>query len=81
MLAVDGAQVGEADVPQGGQLGAGAHGAGHPAGPVGSGGLVGGEAGEAGRLPGQLLGPVADAVVVEHGAEAAEAVGLDHVDA
>ena len=67
------ALVGEGDLAERGDLGAGAERAGHPA-------VAGHVPGDAGRLQGQLTGPRRDAVFGQHPRQGAEAVGLDHVD-
>ena len=83
LLLVGVAQLGVGDLPQGGELGARAHAAGHPAGPVRGGELVGRPSGQA-RRPGQveLAGPVGHARTRPGPtAKAAEGVGLHHVAA
>ena len=81
LLLVGVAELGVGDVPEGGELGARPHGACHPAWAVGRGELVPHGAGQLGRLPGQLAGPVGQAVLGQHHRGRAERVGLDHVAA
>ena len=81
LLLVGVAQGGEADVAEGGQLGAGADAAEHAARPVGRAVPVGGLPGDPGGGGGQLEDPVGDAVLPERGQVGAEGVGLDSVDA
>ncbi len=73
------AQLGEADVAERRELGAGADGAGDPAGTVGGREVGGHGAGEAGCGLVELLGPVGDPVLAQWDGEGAEGVGLDHV--
>ncbi len=82
LLLVGVAQVGEADVAEARQLGAGTDRAGDPPfAPVGGDQLVGHLAGETAGGDVQLVRLVGDAVLVEDHGEAAEAGGLDDVDA
>ncbi len=75
------AQLGEADLPEAGRLGARAHGAGHEALAVGGGEVVGDLPGDAGVGERDLVGPVGHAVLAERDGEGAEGVRLDHVGA
>jgi nucleotide-binding universal stress UspA family protein len=75
------AQLGERDVPEGGQLGAGADRADDPARPVGR-AVVGRDLGrEPGPRLGELADAVGDAVLAEVAEVGAEGVGLDRVAA
>ena len=80
LLLVGVAQLGEADVAEARQLGAGADRAGDVAGPAVGGVVVGDLAGDAGGGDVELVGLVGDAVLVEDRGEAAEAGRLDGVD-
>ncbi len=75
------AQLGVADLAERGELGAGTHGPGDEAGPVGRGEAVRDLAGDAGRGHVDLVGPIGEAVLAEGHREAAEGVGLDDVHA
>ena len=81
LLLVGGAELGVGDVPERGELRAGPHGAGHPAGPLGRRELVAHRARQLGRPSGQLAGAVGQAVLGQHDRRRAEGVGLDHVAA
>ena len=71
------AQLGEPDPTKCDHLGAGAHRARHPlVRPVAARDLPG----DLGRLHGELVGALGNAVLDEHGGEPTEAVRLDHVD-
>ena len=84
-----GAGLGLVGVPQGGvadvaerrHLGAGPHGTGHPALVVGRGELVGHLPGQPRRPEADLVGPVGQVVLGQHGGERPEGVGLHDVDA
>ena len=75
------AELGEADVPEARQLGAGPDRSRHVAPATVGGVVVGHVAGDAGRGDVELVRPLGDVVLVEHRREAAEAGGLDGVDA
>ena len=75
------AHLGEADLSQRRELGAGADRAGHPAGPVGRREPVGHLLGDLGRRPVQLVGPVGDPVLRQRDRQGPEGVGLDHLAA
>ena len=75
------AHLGEADLAERRELGAGADGAGHPPGSVGRGEPVGHLLGDLGRLAVELVGPVGDAVLVERDRQRPERVGLHHLAA
>ena len=81
LLLVGVAELGVGDVPEGGELGAGAHGAGHPARALGRRELVADRAGQLGRPAGELPGAVGQPVLGQHHRGRAEGVGLDHVAA
>ena len=81
LLLVGVPELGERDVPEGGELGARPHGAGDPAGALGRGELVADGAGELGRPPRELARPVAQSVLGQHDRGRAEGVGLDDVAA
>ena len=73
------AQVGEAGMAEGRQLGAGADRAEHPPGAAAGAGRVGGRAGDPGPGLGQLLGPLLDPVFPQVAEVGAERVGGDAV--
>ncbi len=81
LLLVGVPELGVRDVPEGGELGAGAHGARHPARPLGRGELVADGAGQLGGPAGELAGAVGQPVLGQHDRGRAEGVGLDHVAA
>ena len=77
LLLVRVAQRGEADLAERGELGARPHRARHPPARIARRHLPG----DARRLDVELVGPIGDLVLGQHGGETAERVGLDHVDA
>ena len=81
LLLVGVPELGVRDVPERGEFGARSHGARDPAGALGRGELVADGAGQLGRPPGELAGPVAQAVLGQHDRGGAESVGLDDVAA
>ena len=81
LLLVGVAELGVRDVPERGELRARAHGAGHPARPLGRRELVADRAGQLGRPAGQLAGAVGQPVLGEDDRGRAEGVGLDDVAA
>ena len=81
LLVVQVAQLGVADVAEGGELRARSDGTGHQAGIARRGHLLGHLAGEAGRLLVELAGPLGEVVLGQRHAEGTEGVGLDHVGA
>ena len=81
LLLVGVAELGVGDLPERGELRARAHGAGHPARPLGRRELVAHRAGQLGRRAGQLAGAVGQAVLGQDDRGRAEGVGLDHVAA
>ena len=81
LLLVGVTELGVRDVPERGELRAGAHGAGHPARPLGRRELVAHRAGQLGGPAGQLAGPVGQPVLGQDDRGRAEGVGLDDVAA
>ena len=81
LLLVGVAELGVGDLPQRGELGARAHGAGHPARALGRRELVAHRAGQLGGPARQLAGAVGQPVLGEDDRRRAEGVGLDHVAA
>ena len=81
LLVVVGAQRVEIDVAEGGQFGAGAHGADDVAGALGRGELLGHLTGQGGRAVVQVVGAVGDAILRQHHAVGAEGIGLDGIAA
>ena len=81
LLLVGVTELGVGNVPERGELGAGPHGAGHPAWPLRRGELVAHGTGELGGPAGQLTGAVGQPVLGHDDRGRAEGIGLDHVAA
>ena len=81
LLLVRVTELGVGDVPERGELGARAHGAGDPAGALGRRELVPHRTGEVGRPPGQVACLVGQPVLGQHHGGRPEGVGLDDVAA
>ena len=81
LLLVGLTELGVRDVPERGELRAGAHGARHPARPLGRRELVTDGAGQLGGPAGDLAGAIGQPVLGQDDRGGAEGVGLDHVAA